>query len=153
MEAADQDYGAVGQAALSRPYTVATVLADDRSRFRDSGVCVRRYEVTQLDSLRRARVLTYSQWCAARHATALWRGAALLQCVTSRYEEWVSGARGRWVSTDEADDEALPWRHLLSSLPAVGAAALEAMVMNTVRPRDMDALRTALDSVARDIGA
>ncbi len=149
----EQDFGATGQAALSRHYVVYTVLGDSRSSFRSSGVEVRRFEVTQLDSLRRARELTYPQWCAARHATALFRGAALSACTTSRYEEWVSGARGRWVATDEADDEAAPWRALLDTLPGQQAQALEALVMNTCQPRHLSALLAALDSVARDIGA
>ena len=152
-ELADLDRGADGPAATGRPHTMVVVLGDRASRFRDSGVEVRRYQVTQLDALRADRVLTYQQWCAARHATALFRGAALLGCVTSRYEEWVSGARGRWVATDESADEAAPWRVLVGTLPGPQALALEALVMNTLAPRHMSALCAALDQIARDIGA
>ena len=150
---AEQDHGADGQAAMSRPCELVVVLGDRSSRFRDSGVEVRRYQVTQLDALRASRALTYPQWCAARHATALFRGAALLSCVTSRYDEWVSGARGKWVATDDGDDEAAPWRALVGHLPEQQAIALECLVMNTLDPRHMDYLVAALDSVARDIGA
>lgn len=157
MDVLEQDFGATGPAALARPHETAVVLADavrgSRSRFRDSGVEVRRYYVTQLDLLRANRSITYRQWCAARHATALWRGASLDATVTSRYEEWVSGARGRWVATDEAEDEAAPWRELVSSLPMGPAVALEAMVMNTMRLDSLPRLLEALDRIALEIGA
>lgn len=153
LDVAEQDFGATGQAALSRPHTISTVHDGQFSKFRDHGVQVRRYHVTQLDSLRAARKITYSQWCAARHATALFRGAALQGCVTSRYAEWVSGARGRWVSTDDGEDEAAPWRELLSTLPPGPAQALEALVLNCAEERHMSRLVEALDRVARDIGA
>ncbi len=149
----EQDYGADGLAALSRPSELVTVLGDRSSHFRDSGVEVRRYQVTQLDTLRKERLLTYPQWCAARHATALFRGAALLSCVTSRYDEWVSGARGKWVATDDGDDEAAPWRALVGHLPEQQAIALESLVMNTLDPRHMNYLVAALDQIAKDIGA
>jgi hypothetical protein len=153
LEPHEQDFGATGAAALSRPWSVTIVTDDNTSQFRDSGVEVRRYETNQLDSLRRGRVLTYPQWCAARHASALWRGASLDGCVVSRYEEWVSGARGRWVSTDNSPDEAQPWRELVSWLPKHLSPPLEALVTNTLRPHHMPALRQALDMVAAEIGA
>lgn len=153
MDLSEQDFGTTGTAALSRPWTVAVVAGDDASRFRDSSVEVRRYETTQLDTLRRARLLTYSQWCAARHASALWRGASLDACVTSRYEEWVSGARGRWLSTDDAPDEAQPWRELSGWLPLRLVPPVEALVTNTLRPSHMPELREALDLIAAEIGA
>jgi hypothetical protein len=149
----DVDRGADGPAALSRPHRAVVVLADARSRFRDAGVEVLRYESTQLDSLRRARAITYAQYTAARHATALFRGAGLGACVTSRYEEWVSGARGRWVATDDGEDEAAPWRLLLAHLPSVAAQALESFVMNTLVASRMPHLLEALDRVAAEIGA
>ena len=145
LEAVEIDLGADGEAATSRPHRTVVVLGDARSAFHDVGVAVQRYATSQLDQLRERSLLTFDQYGAACHATALFRAAGLSPNVTSRYEEWVSGGRGQWVSTDSAEDEAAPWRSLLDSLPAGPARALEAAVMSTMRMDDLQRLQEALD--------
>jgi hypothetical protein len=144
------DLGADGAAATGRPSRQVVVLGETRSAFHDSGVVVRRYVVTQLDELRSLHLITYDQYCAARVASALWRGAGLCPQVTSKYEDWVSGARGRWVATNDSEDEAAPWRDLVSSLPAGPGRALQDVVLGILRRDDLPRLCEALDRMSGD---
>lgn len=146
------DYGATGAAALVRPRRTIVVLGDDRSIFRDVGVEVVRYTVTQLDALRGSRNLTYEQYCAGRAAIAVYRAAGLAPQMTSRYEEWISGARGSPIVTDDDEDQAAPWRELLASLPVRDRLALESLAMNTLTPQRVSAAKSALDEIARRHG-
>lgn len=145
-----RDSGADGLAATSRRSTIFVVLGDERSQFRDSGVEVRRYEATCLDVLRNNRQITYDQYTAGRWALALWRQAGLAQSVTSRYEEWTSGGRGSFQTTDDSEDEASPWRELLSQRPRSEQRALENMAMGCLRGDDLEPLIGALSAIAAE---
>lgn len=147
----EQDRGADGLAATSRPSRIVVVLDDaPRSQFRDSGVEVLRYTTTVLDQMRDSRAITYDQYTAGRWAMALWRQAGISPQLSSRYEEWISGGRGSPVVDDSDDDDAAPWRELLASLPPRPAQALENMVMGCPRPGELFSLLEALSEIAAE---